>query len=175
MPRELLQINVVSTQQTVHRFSTFLQDIFSFSCRAGLAAVGCLSLRGCNVTSVDSPLFLFTQGPRFPQEVCLNVMARCPCLACRTFLVCLWRSATQVLTCNTTAVQFVSGRRGRCSPSVCRSIRRHCSPGSRTAPALCLPGATAPRQVLPADGLWTSGLSKTPSCRTSFASEKSQE
>lgn len=35
-------------------------------------------------------------------------MAQRHCLACRTFLVCLWRSAMQVLTCNTTAVQFVS-------------------------------------------------------------------
>lgn len=35
-----------STQQMVHGFSTFLQDMSS-SCRAGLAAGGCLSLHGC--------------------------------------------------------------------------------------------------------------------------------
>lgn len=67
--------------------------------------------------SVDSPL-LFTQGPQFPQEGCLNVMAQCHCLACRTFLVCLRRSALQVLTCNTTAVQFVSGQGGRSPASL---------------------------------------------------------
>lgn len=67
--------------------------------------------------SVDS-LLLFTQGPRFPQEGCLNVMAQRHCLACRTFLVCLRRSALQVLTCNTTAVQFVSGQGGRSPASL---------------------------------------------------------
>lgn len=67
---------------------------------------------------MDSPLVLFTQGPWFPQEGCLNVMAQRHCLACRTFLVCLWRSAMQVLTCNTTAVQFVSRQEGKSSPLV---------------------------------------------------------
>lgn len=45
-------------------------------------------------------------------------MAQRHCLACRTFLVCLWRSDMQVLTCNTTAAQFVSRRGARSSPSV---------------------------------------------------------
>jgi len=63
------------------------------------------------------PALLLTRGPRFPQEGCLNVVAQRHCLACRTFLVCLRRSAMQVLTCNTTAVQFVSRHRGRSPPS----------------------------------------------------------
>lgn len=45
-------------------------------------------------------------------------MAQRHCLACRTFLVCLWRSEMQVLTCNTTAAQFVSRQGARSSPSV---------------------------------------------------------
>lgn len=80
----------------------------------------------------------------------------------------------QVLTCNTTAVQFVSREGGRSSPSAGPS-------GGSAAPAFplhelpCLPKVGAPRQVRPADGPGTSGLSKTQSCRISFTSERSQE
>lgn len=63
-------------------------------------------------------------------------MAQRHCLACRTFLVCLWRSAVQVLTCNTTAVQFVSRQGGRSSPWVRReAVQLWCSHCTSFAPS----------------------------------------
>lgn len=142
----LFEVSVISTHQTLQVFSAFF-EVTSLSCTAGLAAVRCLSLHGCRWIPHSSC------SPWLPQGGCLHAMAPGHCPAYRTFPVCLWRSTTQVLTCNTTAVQFVS--RGEAVSCLAPS-------GGTAAPGLA-PARPCIRAV------------RNQLCRASFAGEKSQK